>query len=159
LILFLFFTIGVTLARLRHALEDMPLKRILVVDDDAAILRLLAIILRREHYDVDTAGGGKAALAKIELSQYNVIVLDLMMPDVSGFDVLTRLNTRFPQVKCVVILSAGSSLEIARLTNPNVFAALRKPFDITDLITAVRGCIDAVGDPVSAVLQPVGAAA
>ena len=139
----------------------MPLKRILVVDDDASILRLLAIILRREHYDVDTAGGGEDALAKIERFQYNVIVLDLMMPEVSGFDVLRLVNARFPRVKCVVILSAGSSLEIARSTNPNVFAALRKPFDITALISAVRGCIEAVGDPVPPALPfaPVEAAA
>lgn len=134
----------------------MPLKRVLVVDDDVSILRLLAIILRREHYDVDTAGGGEDALAKIERIQYNVIVLDLMMPEVSGFDVLRLVNKRFPQVKCVVILSAGSSLEIASSTNPNVFAALRKPFDITALISVVRRCIDAMGDPVTPAL---GAAA
>ena len=110
----------------------MPLERILVVDDDASILRLLAIILRRERYSVDTAGGGKDALAKIELGQYNVIVLDLMMPDVSGLDVLRRLDTRFPQVKCVVILSAGSSLEIARCANPGNIATCdaRPPNDM-----------------------------
>jgi CheY-like chemotaxis protein len=122
----------------------VPSKRILVVDDDAAILRLVSTILRRERYDVDTASGGKVALSKIELTQYDVVVLDLMMPEVSGLDVLRRLDVRFPQIKCVVLMSAASPLEIARLITPNVFAALRKPFDDIDhLITAVRGCIEA----------------
>ena len=121
----------------------MPSKQILVVDDDAAILRLVTVILRREHYNVDTASGGKAALAKIELTQYDVVVLDLMMPEVSGLDVLRRLEVRLPQIKCVVLLSAASPLDIARKITPSVFAALRKPFDNAELITAVRGCIEA----------------
>jgi CheY-like chemotaxis protein len=122
----------------------VPPKRILVVDDDAAILRLVSTILRRESYDVDTASGGREALSKVELTQYDVVVLDLMMPEVSGLDVLRTLDVRFPQIKCVVLMSAASPLEIARLITPNVFAALRKPFgDIDHLLTAVRGCIEA----------------
>jgi CheY-like chemotaxis protein len=136
-------------------------KRILAVDDDGAILRLVATILRRERYDVDTASGGREALSKIALTQYDVIVLDLMMPEVSGLDVLRSLSVRAPKVQCVVILSAAASLEIASSINLNVFAALRKPFDNADLITAVRGCIEAPCGPSRPVLplQPVKAAA
>jgi CheY-like chemotaxis protein len=122
----------------------VPSKQILVVDDDAVILRLVSSILRRERYHVDTASGGKEALSKIELAQYDVVVLDLMMPEVSGVDVLRRLDVRFPQTKCVVLMSAASPQEIARVMTPNVFAALRKPFDDIDhLIAAVHGCIEA----------------
>lgn len=137
----------------------MSPKRILVVDDDASILRLISTILKREHYDVDTAGGGKNALSKIELTPYDVIVLDLMMPEVSGLDVLKALHVRLPQVKCVVILSAASSFEIAHSSNPNVFAALRKPFDNIELIAAVRECIEATCDVPAVLLRPVAAAA
>jgi CheY-like chemotaxis protein len=118
-------------------------KRILVVDDDGSILRLVATILRRELYHVDTAGGGREAIAKIELTSYDVIVLDLMMPDVSGLDVLRSLEVRTPRIKCVVLLSAASSFDVARSKNPNVFAALRKPFDNSALIAMVRGCAEA----------------
>lgn len=139
----------------------MPPNRILVVDDDASILRLIATILRRERLDVDTASGGSDALSMIELTRYDVIVLDLMMPQVSGLDVLKSLHARVPQVKCVVILSAGGSLEIASSINPNVFVALRKPFDNTALISTVRACIEASCEPVSPALplQPLVAAA
>ena len=120
----------------------MVSKRILVVDDDNAILRLLLALFSRENYEVDTAVGGKDALAKIARTPYDVIVLDLMMPEVSGLDVLRSLEARIPRVKCVVILSAASSFDVATSINPNVFAALRKPFDNTALITAVRACIE-----------------
>jgi DNA-binding NtrC family response regulator len=121
-------------------------KRILVVDDDGSILRLIAAILRREHYDVDTAGGGREALAKIDVNQYDVIVLDLMMPEVSGLDVLKSLHLRLPQVKCVVILSAASSFGVAAAIHPNVFVALRKPFDNAELTKAVAACIEAASN-------------
>jgi CheY-like chemotaxis protein len=138
----------------------VPCKRILVVDDDAAILRLVATILRRELYVVDTASGGKAALALIELTQYDVVVLDLMMPEVSGLDVLRRLDLRVPQIKCVVLLSAAAPLDIASRMTPSVFAALRKPFDNVALISAVRGCIEACDTATPThPLQPVPIAA
>jgi CheY-like chemotaxis protein len=122
--------------------------RILVVDDDPSILRLVATILRHEDYDVDTANGGKQALSMIKLTQYDVIVLDLMMPEVSGHDVLRVLDIRVPQIKCVVLLSAAASLDITNWITPSVFAALRKPFDNAALITAVRGCIAETCGPV-----------
>lgn len=128
----------------------MAPNRILVVDDDRSILHLIATILKRENYNVDTACGGRDALAKIELTLYDVIVLDLMMPEVSGLDVLRALSVRVPLVQCVVVLSAASSLEIASATNQNVFAALRKPFDNIELVKAVQGCIEAMCAPVAA---------
>ena len=139
----------------------MSPRRILIVDDDAPILFLVATILRRENYLVDTATGGRDALAKIELTPYDVIVLDLMMPEVSGFDVLSSLQARLPKVRCVVLMSAASSFEMATSNNPNVFAALRKPFDNIDLVRAVRGCIEATCGPAGPVLplKPVAVAA
>jgi DNA-binding NtrC family response regulator len=139
----------------------MPSKRILVVDDDTAIRCLVATVLKREQYDVDTANGGRDALSKIELTQYDVVVLDLMMPEVSGLDVLERLAVRDPQIKCVVIMSAASRFEVANAITPNVFASLQKPFDIEALITAVRGCVEAACDPAAPPhhLEPVPKAA
>lgn len=139
----------------------MSSKRILVVDDDEPILRFVAIVLRREHYDVDTAKGGKEALSKIELTNYDVVLLDLMMPEVSGLAVLKELAVRNPQIKCVVTMSATSRFDVTNSVNPNVFAALSKPFEIGALITAVKGCIEAACAPAGAPshLKPVPEAA
>jgi DNA-binding NtrC family response regulator len=121
----------------------MSSHRILVVDDDSAIRRLVATVLRREDYEVDTADGGRQALAMIELVEYDVVLLDLMMPDLSGRDVLELLALREPQLKCVVIMSAASKSHIANSMTPNVYAAVSKPFDMKALIGAVSGCIEA----------------
>lgn len=118
-------------------------KRILVTDDDPAILRLVTAVLRRANYEVDTAAGGRDALEKIDLTQYDVVVLDLMMPEVSGFDVLARLQVRGPQRKFVIIMSAASHDVVANAVSKNVFAALRKPFEIDKMLATVRACIAA----------------
>jgi DNA-binding NtrC family response regulator len=118
-----------------------PRERILVVDDDPSILRLVTTILRRANYDVDTAVNGRVALEKISATEYAAVVLDLMMPEVSGLDVLAGLQSRDRQPGFVVIMSAASPDLIADAVNRNVFAALRKPFEIEELVETVRACI------------------
>ena len=121
--------------------EVVAPKRILVADDDPSILRLVEAILTRANYVVDTATDGRDALAKIERTRYDVVMLDLMMPEVSGFDVLARLPVRRPQPRFVVIMSAATPDVIANAVSLNVFAALRKPFDLDEMITTVRACL------------------
>lgn len=128
--------------------------KILVVDDDMAIRRLVATVLKREHYEVDTAGGGREALAKIELTLYDVVVLDLMMPEVSGLEVLKMLAIRTPEIKCVVIMSAASQAYVKKNTTPNVFAAIAKPFDIRALVTTVAECIASACPPHEIAIAP-----
>ena len=137
----------------------MLAKRILVVDDDGSILRLVATILRREFGQVDTAKGGAEALSKIELTRYDVIVLDLMMPEVSGYDVLRAIHLREPEAPCVVVMSAASSFHIANAINPNVFATVSKPFDNAHLIETVRKCSEGSCPTDALPGHPLGAAA
>jgi len=125
------------------AVAAIKLKRILIADDDPAILQLVTTILKRADYEIDTAATGQEALEKIERTEYDAIVLDLMMPGVNGFEVLKRLPARFPRPKFVVIMSASSPDIIARAVGANVFATLRKPFAIDEMLTTVRACIAA----------------
>jgi DNA-binding response OmpR family regulator len=125
------------------AVVPLP-KRILVTDDDPSILRLVATILRHAGYDVETATGGREALAKISLISFDAIVLDLMMPDVSGFDVVAGIPLRVAPF--VVVMSAATHTIVANVVKGNVFAALHKPFDVADVIETVRACL--AGSPV-----------
>ena len=136
-------TFSFTIPRVRplRDAEVVEPKRILVADNDPSILRLVTTILRRANYAVDTAVDGRDALAKIERARYDVVMLDLMMPGVSGFDVLARLPIRRPQPRFVVIMSAAPPDVIADAVTLNVFAALRKPFGVDEIITTVRACI------------------
>ncbi len=116
-------------------------KRILVVDDDAAIRSLLLTILRRRGLAVDTARNGAEALEKLRRCTY--ALLDLMMPVASGWEVLERLagmdSNRRP---VVIVLTAGTE---PRGVNPEfVVGSIRKPFDVPLLRDMVDGCLSAV---------------
>ena len=117
-------------------------KNILVVDDDSSIRGLVSTLLEREGFAVEKAENGDAAIAAIEEKKFDAVVLDLMMRDGSGRDVLELLATTRPQVKCVVVISATSAANIESVDNANVEAKLRKPFDIHELLDAVRRCVD-----------------
>lgn len=119
--------------------------QILVAEDDPSILRLVTVLLQRAHCHVDTAVNGRRALEKIQQMDYDVVVLDLMMPELSGLDLLKQISLREPLRKFVIIMSAASSTVVARAISPNVFAVLRKPFEIERLVATVRECISGPG--------------
>jgi len=123
-------------------IAEMPPNSALVIDDDRAIRTLVRTILTRQGFTVEEAAGGREAIARIEQQQYDVLLLDLMMTDGSGEDVLDALRvSRFAPRKCVIILSAVSAGKLAALESPNVAAKLRKPFDLDELVEAVRTCV------------------
>jgi CheY-like chemotaxis protein len=115
-------------------------KRILVVDDDEAIRMLLLTILRRRGMVIDTAKNGGEALEKLGQCRYAVMLLDLMMPAVSGWLVLERLATfAVAHRPLVIVLTAGSERHDF---NPDlVIGSIRKPFDVELLNDMVTACI------------------
>jgi two-component system response regulator CpxR len=118
-------------------------KRILVVDDDDAIRTLLLTILRRRDMVVDTAKNGAEALQKLGQCRYAVMLLDLMMPVVSGWEVLRKLAAFEPARRpLVIVLTAGSE---SRDFSPDlVIGSIRKPFDVELLSDMVAGCVATV---------------
>lgn len=114
---------------------------ILVVDDDASIRALVARVLRRAKYDVSEAGDGHEALEKLRAAPYDVMVLDLMMPVMSGFEVVRYLECHDDAgTPCVVIMSAAAQPAIEQARSPRVHALIRKPFDLFVLLAAVDEC-------------------
>lgn len=115
-------------------------KRVLVVDDDDAIRTLLFTVLRRRGFRVDTARNGEDALSLNTRCRYALILLDLMMPRMSGYEVLDRLakmptNTR----PLVIVLTAGTSS--VELDADCVTGMVRKPFDLELLLDAITACL------------------
>lgn len=117
-------------------------KSILVVDDDDSIRELVATLLLREGFAVDDVKSGHQAINALDEKHYDVLVLDLMMRDGTGHDVLQKVSVQRPNVKCVVVISATSPAYIDALDSPNIEAKLRKPFSIHDLLAAVRKCTE-----------------
>ena len=115
-------------------------KSVLIVDDDAAIRKLLGIMFQRQSFETEEATNGVEAMERIRARRHDAIVLDLMMGPGSGFDVLEQLRDIRPGERCVVVLSASSERTIREVDGPNVFAKIRKPFDVTELVREVRAC-------------------
>jgi len=109
--------------------------RVLVVDDDQALLRMIRLSLASEGLHVSTAQDGVAALEALDAAEFDVIVLDLQMPRMDGRAFFHEMTARghAPQV---VILSAYGAKEAQQ--ELKVAAACPKPFDPDDLIETVR---------------------
>ena len=116
-------------------------KRILVVDDDDAIRALLFTILRRRGYAIDTARNGVEAVERLESCSYTLMLLDLMMPKMSGWEVLRHIDqfgtTRPTPV--VIVLTAGN--EPRDLNPAYVAGTVKKPFDVELLVDTITACI------------------
>jgi two-component system response regulator ResD len=119
-------------------------REILVVEDDRAIRRLLKMVLQREGYAVQEAADGAEAVLKLGLNDYDVIVLDLMMPNLDGFAFLSSLADRdAARLKKIIVTSAASPSVIQGRMRGTPFDTLAKPFDLKDLVARVRACITA----------------
>ncbi len=116
--------------------------RVLVVDDEAAIRALVAKIVQRAGYHVDTARDGAEAIERLEDNSYAVIVLDLMMPNVDGFGLIRHIKERGGPRPALIVVSAGDTATFRQLDGSVVHSILRKPFDI-----------DVLGDLVDAAAQ------
>ncbi|HKB80038.1 MAG TPA: response regulator [Thermoanaerobaculia bacterium] len=128
-----------------------PKPQILVVDDDHAIRQLLCTIIRREHLEADSAADGAEAIEKIQRNRYSCILLDLMMPRVSGFEVIESLrrNPPPPPKPMVLVISAYADQRF-RSVDPGVVAGvLRKPFEVADIGNLLRFCVRGVDDEIT----------
>ncbi len=116
-----------------------PTPRVLVVEDDDAIRTLLVAALRREPFDVDGANDGAEALLLTRQHEYAVIILDLMMPRVNGFEFLSALRNASPTARSVIfVVTAFDESMIGKLRADQVHAIIRKPFDVPQLVSMVR---------------------
>ncbi|HYZ11877.1 MAG TPA: response regulator [Actinomycetota bacterium] len=114
--------------------------RVLVADDDPVILRLIEVNLGLEGFEVETATGGEDAIAKAAQVRPDVILLDVMMPGVTGWDVAARLKADQATSNIpLVFLSARSQDEDKRKGEElGVAAYVSKPFDPVELVATIR---------------------
>jgi CheY-like chemotaxis protein len=119
--------------------------RVLVADDDSSIRQLLCTIVRRERVSVDCAANGAETIARLKQHDYSVILLDLMMPNVSGFEVIEYLKRNPPEIKPIVLVISAYADQRVRGVDPTIVAGvLRKPFEVGDLGGIVSLCIHAL---------------
>ena len=120
--------------------QSVPSRKILVVDDDDAIRNMVERVLRREHFEVESARDGFEAIEKLSRNDYATVLLDLMMPRIDGIGVLRFLETEKPEPPRVIVMTANlQGADETREAKP-VFRILPKPFDIHQLVSHVREC-------------------
>jgi DNA-binding response OmpR family regulator len=114
-------------------------KRVLVVDDDLPLRGMLAAALDRKGFQVILAGDGAEAERAIVVHSPHIILLDLMMPEVNGWDLLQRLKEtgRLGAVP-VIVISAHLRIEPEALLQMGAAALLAKPFDLDELMTLIE---------------------
>ncbi len=113
--------------------ERLP---ILIVEDDEATQNLLQALLRRFGYSTAIAANGGEAIALLRQNVYSVVVLDIMMPEVGGRDVIDFLAEDTNPTP-VIICSAAGPATFADADPAVVKAVVRKPFDIDEIIAAI----------------------
>lgn len=120
-------------------LSEVAKKRVLVIDDDLPIRGMLAAALRQHGFQVLLAGDGNEGQRALTIHNPDVILLDLAMPGVNGWDFLQRLQEtghlgRIP----IVVVSAHLGVQPQALLQMGVAAILPKPFHLPDLITLIE---------------------
>jgi two-component system OmpR family response regulator len=118
---------------------------ILVVDDEAVLAELVSMALRYEGWNIATAGDGAAAIAAARATRPDAVVLDVMLPDMSGLEVLRKLREHSADVP-VLLLTAKDALEdrIAGLTAGGD-DYVTKPFSIEEVVLRLRGLLRRTG--------------
>jgi two-component system OmpR family response regulator len=114
------------------------LSRILVIDDEERVRRLLQRVLQSEGYTVDLAGTGAEGLAATTERKYDLVVLDLMLPDRSGAGVLVELLERLPNARVVVLSAVPEIGTRVHVLDAGALDFLAKPFMIAELLARVR---------------------
>jgi len=115
-------------------------KKILVVDDERHIVRLVQVNVERSGYQVVTAFDGKEALKKVESEKPDLIVLDVMMPHMDGFEVLKRLKAddQTKDIPVVMLTAKAQDADVFRGWASGVDCYLTKPFNPIELLTFVK---------------------
>ncbi len=122
----------------------MAAKRVLVVEDDEPTQKLIEALMKRDGHVPTITSTATEALQLLGESEFDVIVLDLMMPRVAGTTVIEVLEQQQRRTPIVVCSAAGTSM-LDALQGGLVHAVVRKPFDIDELSAAVMGAMESVG--------------
>ncbi len=119
-------------------------RRVLIVDDDAGIRLLLVTFLRRYGFQTRQARNGREALTEMRAGNADVVIMDLTMPEVSGWDVLRERahDLSLLRIPIIVLTAMNRNQVTAGVAGKRVSAVLGKPFDLDTLLMAVTSSLD-----------------
>lgn len=120
-------------------------RRILIVDDDAEVLWLFSKFLERRDREIETASSGKQALERVRAGPFDLILLDLKMPDMDGTETLREIRKIDPEVPVYIVTAFQAEWEdrLRRVSEDGIaFELLRKPIERRELLLAVESVLE-----------------
>lgn len=124
-------------------------RRILVVDDETYVRDLLARVLLRRPYEVDLAADADEALELLAKHRYDLLLTDVVMPGMDGFELLRRAKAAYPEITVIVLTGYARRQSISDFLLYGADDYLAKPFQVSSLLDAVDRVLD--GDAPAAV--------
>ena len=112
--------------------------RILVVDDDENIRKVLTMILEDEGYAVDTAETAKKAIEKTRKNFYNLALIDIRLPDMEGIELLTKIKDTTPKMRKIIITGYPTLQNAIEAVNRGADAYILKPFDVNKVLATIK---------------------
>ena len=115
-------------------------KRVLVVDDEPSIVISVEFLMKREGFEVSVARDGEEALALIGAERPDLVVLDVMMPKLNGFEVCERVRAdpAFADMRILMLTAKGREAEMSKGLALGADAYMAKPFSTRDLVARVK---------------------
>ncbi|MEM0313443.1 MAG: response regulator [Candidatus Bathyarchaeia archaeon] len=112
--------------------------RILIIDDDENIRKTLAAILEEEGYLVDHAENCQQALEKTAKSFYNVLLIDMRLPDMEGIDLIPKIRDTVPKMRKIIVTGYPTLQNAIEAVNRGADAYIVKPFDVDKVLAVIK---------------------
>jgi DNA-binding response OmpR family regulator len=118
-------------------------KRVLIADDEENIVTALEFLLQRRGYETRVAKNGDEALAEIERFAPDLVLLDVMMPRKSGYEVCQRVRGRaeWRHIKIIMLSAKGRDVEVSKGVSLGADLYITKPFSNTELVAKIDGLL------------------
>ena len=116
----------------------MSKSRILIVDDDENIRKVLQTILEDEGYFVETADTAKKGIERSEKSFYNLALIDVRLPDMEGIELLSKLRGTKPKMRKIIVTGYPTLQNAVSAVNKGADAYVVKPFDVEKILQTIR---------------------
>jgi two-component system NtrC family response regulator len=112
--------------------------RILIVDDDENIRKVLSTILEDEGYVVETADTARKGIEKTEAEFYNLVLIDVRLPDMEGIELLSKIRDTKPKMRKIIVTGYPTLQNAVAAVNKGADAYVMKPFEVERMLQTIR---------------------
>ncbi|MEA2462840.1 MAG: hypothetical protein QOJ98_587 [Acidobacteriota bacterium] len=120
-------------------------RQVLVVDDDRVVREILGTALRQRSLLYDEAANGAEAIRLLSENAYSVVLLDILMPGVNGFEVLDAIDPTAANAPVVLVVSGADRAVLDQLDSRRIHGIVKKPFDPEEIASVVAACAEIRG--------------